>query len=109
MSYVTINRCRICSHTRFHSILHLGEQALTGVFPRTPDCKIPAGPVELIKCDEATGGCGLVQLRQSYEPEAMYGQNYGYRSGLNPAMVQHLRHRVRKAAQLAGPEAGDLI
>jgi hypothetical protein len=39
----------------------------------------------------------------------MYGHNYGYRSGLNQSMVQHLRRRVHAAAAIANPCAGDLI
>jgi NDP-4-keto-2,6-dideoxyhexose 3-C-methyltransferase len=109
MSHVTIRGCRICGNTQLHSVLYLGEQALTGVFPKSPDEPIPAGPVELVKCAEDRGGCGLVQLRQSYEAEAMYGQNYGYRSGLNQSMVQHLRRRAQAAQALARPQPGELI
>ncbi|MFM7151701.1 MAG: class I SAM-dependent methyltransferase, partial [Gemmataceae bacterium] len=53
--------------------------------------------------------CGLVQLRHSYTPEKMYGENYGYRSGLNQSMVEHLRRRVRFACAIAKPNAGDVI
>jgi hypothetical protein len=109
MAYETIKRCRICGKGEFNSILHLGTQALTGVFPRSPEEKIEAGPVELIKCDESTGGCGLVQLRQSYSPDAMYGENYGYRSGLNASMVRHLQRRVKEACNIAQPQPGDVI
>jgi hypothetical protein len=109
MSYTTITKCRICANTSLHSILHLGEQALTGVFPRTRTEAIECGPVELVKCDETNGGCGLVQLRQSYDANDMYGANYGYRSGLNRSMVDHLRRRVQLATALAKPQPGDLI
>lgn len=100
--------CRICGNQKLDSILHLGEQALTGVFPRQHEA-VPSGPLELVKCNEQSGGCGLVQLRHSYQPDQMYGQNYGYRSGLNRSMVEHLGQRVRKALTLAQPNSGDLI
>lgn len=109
MSYTTIQRCRICGSDRLLSILHLGEQALTGVFPRSSDESIESGPIELIKCDASAAGCGLVQLRQSYDPGSMYGDNYGYRSGLNQSMVQHLTRRVQAALALAQPQPGDLV
>ncbi|MFM7149028.1 MAG: class I SAM-dependent methyltransferase, partial [Gemmataceae bacterium] len=96
MLYSAIDKCRICGQSNLHTILNLGEQALTGVFPR-PGETVESGPLELLKCDETTGGCGLVQLRHSYTPEKMYGENYGYRSGLNQSMVEHLRRRVRFA------------
>jgi hypothetical protein len=115
MSYSEALRCRICGNTHLQPFLNLGEQALTGVFPRTREAEITVGPLELVKCDERghsdgkTPPCGLVQLRHSYDPDAMYGENYGYRSGLNQSMVQHLHRRVAKAIAIAKPVAGDVI
>lgn len=108
MLYSAIQQCRICGQPHLHPILNLGEQALTGVFPRAGEA-IESGPIELLKCDETQGGCGLVQLRHSYTPEKMYGENYGYRSGLNQSMVEHLHRRVRLACGIAKPSAGDVI
>lgn len=104
-----ITACRICGHQRFHDIVDLGQQALTGVFPKTREQPVPVGPLQLIKCDDSTGGCGLVQLRHSHEPEEMYGENYGYRSGLNRSMVTHLERRVNEAQTLAQLEPGDVV
>lgn len=109
MAYHEIKQCRICAGGNLITVLHLGEQALTGVFPRSCDETIPSGPLDLVKCDEQQGGCGLVQLRHSYTPEEMYGQNYGYRSGLNQSMVRHLQRRVQIARGIARPNRGDLI
>src|SRR5262245_49808168 len=109
MVYRIVHRCRICGNPELSSVLHLGEQALTGVFPRSREEEVESGPLELVKCDEGPGGCGLVQLRHSYLPEKMYRMNYGYRSGLNASMVEHLRRRARHAAGIAHPKAGDLI
>ncbi|MFN7802463.1 MAG: class I SAM-dependent methyltransferase [Planctomycetaceae bacterium] len=108
-SHTNASACRICGNTHLVRILHLGHQALTGVFPRTPDETVVSGPVELVRCDAAHQGCGLVQLRQSYDPRLMYGDNYGYRSGLNQSMVRHLEHRAATALAIAKPEPGDLI
>ena len=33
---------------------------------------------------------------ETYDPNLMYGQNYGYRSGLNKSMVNHLNNKVKK-------------
>ncbi|MBL6714230.1 MAG: class I SAM-dependent methyltransferase [Pirellulales bacterium] len=107
--YHAINACRICGHQDFHDVVNLGRQSLTGVFPRSREEPVAVGPLELVKCDEATGGCGLVQLRHSHEPSEMYGDNYGYRSGLNRSMVSHLERRVREAREIAKPKPGDVI
>ncbi len=107
--YSEIKSCRICGGQEFDTILNLGDQALTGVFPNSETEEVPVGPLELVKCCEESGGCGLVQLRHSYAPEQMYGDNYGYRSGLNASMVRHLEGRVAEAKHRANPVAGDII
>ncbi len=94
-----IKSCRICGNTRLEPLVSLGEQSLTGVFPATRDAKITRGPLALVKCAEGSGDatCGLVQLQHSYPADEMYGMNYGYRSGLNAWMVEHLRGIVAGA------------
>ena len=79
--YQRIKKCRICGGQEFDEILNLGQQALTGVFPSKDDPEVSQGPLELVRCKESQNGCGLVQLRHSYNPTDMYGETYGYRSG----------------------------
>lgn len=64
-NYKEIKQCRICGNNDLLPILHLGKQALTGVFPRSRDQRITSAPLELVKCQERGSGegCGLVQLR----------------------------------------------
>lgn len=100
-----IERCRICQSSTLVAVLSLGIQCLTGVFPRTREEQVTAGPLELVLCSV----CGLLQLKQSYNPPEMYGLNYGYRSGLNKSMVDHLSTKVRKLESLAGLKAGDVV
>ena len=106
--YSTIDRCRICGNPNLVSLLHLGEQALTGVFPSEADARLTRGPLELVRCDGA-GHCGLVQLRHSYNSGDLYGDNYGYRSSLNRSMVDHLRSKVAKLIALASLREGDAV
>jgi len=109
--WTDVARCRICGNSELVPLLSLGEQSLTGVFPRSRGEKITKGPVDLVKCAEGPGreSCGLVQLRQSYDKNEMYGERYGYRSGLNPSMVRHLSERVRAVLALAPLRRGDLV
>jgi hypothetical protein len=109
--YGTINRCRICGNSNLVPLLHLGEQALTGVFPSKPDTRFSGGPLELVRCTAAGQAehCGLVQLRHSYDSADLYGDNYGYRSSLNRSMVEHLRCKVAKLVTLAGLRDGDAV
>ena len=106
--YKTISNCRICGGKQLVVLFSLGVQTLTGVFPRSKSEKITAGPIDLIKCS-GIDGCGLVQLRQSYDLGEMYGMNYGYRSGLNSSMVHHLKSKVDNVVKSGLLEPGDLV
>ncbi|HTS18167.1 MAG TPA: class I SAM-dependent methyltransferase [Verrucomicrobiae bacterium] len=109
--YREINRCRVCGNPHLEEVLTLGPQALTGVFPRSPEERVTTGPLTLVKCSERDPGasCGLLQLHQSYNPDEMYRGSYGYRSGLNPSMVRHLQHIVDKIIELVPLQPGDVV
>src|ERR1035441_852845 len=108
--YTTISQCRICGNPELDSLLDLGMQALTGTFPAERDSPVPSGPLELVKCREKDREtCGLVQLRHSFQAGEMYGMNYGYRSGLNASMVEHLRDKARKIKIAIALSPGDLV
>lgn len=101
VTFREVKCCRCCGNPNLVQVLDLGEQCLTGVFPSLTSPQMDRGPVQLVKCmgDDPGKICGLVQMRHSYAAEAMYGATYGYRSGLNRSMVEHLH---RKADVLQG-------
>jgi NDP-4-keto-2,6-dideoxyhexose 3-C-methyltransferase len=94
--YRAINECRICGNKNIAKVLDLGEQTLTGVFPKQKNQAITRGPIQLVKCTGGDDCCGLLQMAHSYDLGEMYGDNYGYRSGLNPSMVKHLHSKVER-------------
>jgi NDP-4-keto-2,6-dideoxyhexose 3-C-methyltransferase len=101
--------CRICKNPNLVGILDLGEQVLTGVFPKLTETKsITKGPLRLVKC-VGENQCGLVQLEHSYDLSEMYGLNYGYRSGLNKSMVDHLKSKVDRICQLMPLQRSDIV
>jgi NDP-4-keto-2,6-dideoxyhexose 3-C-methyltransferase len=79
-----------------HKVLDLGEQVLTGIFPKQKDAVITRGPIQLVKCVGGDEACGLLQMAHSYDLDEMYGDNYGYRSGLNASMVKHLKAKIAR-------------
>jgi len=108
--YTDITACRVCGNNNLEKILCLGKQALTGVFPSAPDKQVTKGPVTLVKCHgQGDSCCHLVQLKQSYDAKEMYGENYGYRSGLNASMVQHLQQKVGDILKNVNLQSGDII
>jgi hypothetical protein len=78
---------------------------LTGVFPKQVNDRITVGPLELLWCADT----GLLQLRHTYEPSEMYGHNYGYRSGLNKSMAEHLANKVAFLEREANLQSGDVV
>lgn len=105
-----IKQCRICGNKELVPVLSLGTQSLTGVFPRNKTQQITAGPLELVRCvGDQNSVCGLVQLKHSFNLGEMYGDNYGYRSGLNSSMVKHLHEKVHHIVDTVNLAKGDLI
>ena len=107
--YKKVEQCRICGNTHLVRVLDLGEQMLTGVFPKRLDAKVTTGPLHLVKCVGGDEACGLLQMEHSYDLGEMYGENYGYRSGLNASMVAHLNNKVKRILGLVALHTGDLV
>jgi len=103
--YQEIDGCRVGGGKDLVSVLNLGHQTLTGVFPASPAEPVTVGPLELVWSPVSQ----LLQLKHSYQPDEMYGDNYGYRSGLNQSMVDHLSSKVRHLERLVMPRAGDVV
>lgn len=101
----SISRCRVCRAERLAEILDFGDLVLTGVFPASPTEHVSSGRVRLLLCQD----CGLVQLGDTFPPEEMYGDNYGYRSGLNASMVAHLERIARRLETRVDLQAGDRV
>jgi hypothetical protein len=100
-----ISACRLCGSSELVKVLDLGEQALTGVFPASADEHVPEAPLQLVWCRS----CTLLQLAHSFDPTELYGERYGYRSGLNASMVQHLAREARGLEALVGLSPGDVV
>jgi hypothetical protein len=100
-----ISKCRVSQSSNLISVLSLGNQALTGVFPHSRTSPVTVGPLELVWSPES----GLLQLAHQYPSEEMYGENYGYRSGLNQSMVRHLTSKVEQLERLVALRAGSVV
>jgi SAM-dependent methyltransferase len=61
-------------------------QSSSGVFPESREAQVAEGELRLFQCMN----CSLVQLGESLPQEILFGETYGYRSGLNQSMINHL-------------------
>lgn len=84
-------------------VLDLGTPSLSGVFPK-PNERVPTAPLKVVLCK---GECGLPQLSHTYPLGEMYGDGYGYRSGLNGGMVEHLKGVALRLSRYLQP--GDVV
>ena len=105
MMYKEISKCRFSGSKNLVHILSLGNMELTGVFPKTKDEKITKGPVDLVWCSDS----GLLQMKQSYSLDEMYGDNYDYQSGLNSSMVSHLQQKIKILENIVELNDSDLV
>ena len=103
--YSEIDKCRISASTNLINVLSLGTQYLTGVFPKMTSEEITKGPLDLVWCPDS----GLLQMKQSYSLDEMYGDNYGYRSGLNASMVRHLTDKIHTLERMVNLNDKDLV
>ena len=53
--------------------------------------------------------CTLVQLSESFDAASMFGDNYGYRSGLNSSMVEHLCGVSEYSRSIVELKRGDVV
>lgn len=107
--FYKIEKCRVCGNSHLITVLDLGDQYLSGVFPKKVDFDMYRGPLKLVKCDETTGGCGHVQLEHTFDLPTMYGEEYGYRSGLNNSMIKHLREKYEKISNHINLKEKDIV
>ena len=103
--YTELSSCRVSGSTHLVPVLDLGNQALTGVFPKSASEPVTTGPLRLVWCPDS----GLLQLAHSYNAGEMYGDDYGYRSGLNQSMVRHLKQKVHELERDSDLQPGDAV
>ena len=103
--YSSLSVCRVCKSSDLTEIINLGEQALSGVFLKEKNESISSGPLRLLWCGE----CTLVQLGESFVSSEMYGESYGYRSGLNPTMVSHLKSIADRLTRRLNLQTDNLV
>lgn len=100
-----LKNCRICGASSFLEIINLGSQPLSGVFPAPGDPISTSGPLRLLRCSS----CMLVQLGDTYAQTEMYGDTYGYRSGLNKTMTEHLKRVANGLIKFLQLSSTDLV
>lgn len=106
--YKKIECCRVCRSKNLTDVLSLGDLAVSDFVDNPATETGIKAPLELVLCDPAQGGCGLLQLRHTVSSEAMY-RNYWYRSGINQTMTDELADIAASASRVANLKPGDHV
>ena len=96
MIYRKIKKCRICKSKKIKNILDLGLQALTGKFPTSLNKNIIKTPLSICICKS----CKFVQLSHNFNNSFLYNLEYGYESGINSTMKNHLINITKKICKI---------
>jgi NDP-4-keto-2,6-dideoxyhexose 3-C-methyltransferase len=98
--------CRICN-SNVKVIFNLGTQGLASVFPKKDEIDPVTVPLVLCQCDNEE--CKLVQLKHTVNSTELYEQEYGYCSGINQTMKNHLEGLVRSIEEENTLNDGDIV
>jgi hypothetical protein len=108
----TRKTCRACGSSALQPVLSLGDQQLASNFAISADFPptVRELPLEMVRCspDVDENACGLVQLRHTVPGDLMYS-SYGYRSGINQTMTQHLAGIARGLQEKLKLQPDDLV
>ena len=102
-----ITECRICGSDDMKIVISLGEQYIASRFPVYGDFSTPIIDVKLCQCNN--NDCGLLQLYENVIQSELYEYQYGYRSGLNNSMRQHLKNYKEEIESHVKLNDGDYI
>ena len=82
-----ITKCRNCKESKLLKLFSLGKISFTGKFAKNKKINIGKTPLDLVMCKY----CSLVQLKNNYNLKYLYGPDYGYRTGINRTMTEHVK------------------
>jgi len=102
-----IKKCRLCGCKDLVEVFDFGMQALSTRFPGPKDPDAESVPLKLVQCVKEE--CRLTQLKHDYDCDDLYRKGYGYRSGVNDTMKNHLKQIVDQASALANVNKGDVV
>ena len=91
-----IYNCRACKKKKLTKLFSLGNLSFTGKFPSINQ-KIKKAPIDLVLCKN----CELVQLGHNFDLKYLYGPDYGYRTGINKTMLNHVKKVVTNISKKA--------
>ena len=102
---MVIKNCRFCNSKKISKLFSLGNLSFTGKFARSINTNIPSADLSMVKCAK----CHLVQLGRNFNMKYLYGSDYGYRTGINSTMTNHMKKICAILNKKANLKKGDAV
>ena len=96
--------CRNCNSKKLTNLFSLGNISFTGKFPKKNQT-IKKAPLKVIMCRK----CKLVQLSHKFNLRYLYGPDYGYRTGINKTMLNHVNKVVKNLSVKTKLKKNDFV
>ena len=100
-----LKKCRNCQGKKLTKLFSLGKLSYTGKFPKNINTNIKKTELTLVMCNK----CSLVQLNNNYNLKYLYGPDYGYRTGINKTMTDHMKNIMINLKRRIQLKKGDCI
>ena len=100
-----LKKCRNCQGKKLSKLFSLGKLSYTGKFPKNINTNIKKTELTLVMCNK----CSLVQLNNNYNLKYLYGPNYGYRTGINKTMTNHVRNVTKTLIKKVNLKKSDQV
>lgn len=100
-----IKNCRNCNHNHLIHLFSLGKMSFTGKFPKSFSQNVPKAQLNLLMCKN----CKLVQLDRNFNIKYLYGRGYGYRTGINQTMTNHVKKTVKTVSAMVNLKTKDHV
>ena len=105
MKYLSIKKCRCCHKKKLKNFFNFGSMCLSTEFPPINTKKSNKIPMNVKICQN----CKLVQLQHNYDLKKLYNKNYGYKSGVNQTMNQHLETITKDIERIVEFKKRDIV
>ena len=100
-----ISKCRNCQSNLLKDLFSLGNLSFTGKFPSTKKEIIAKEEIKVVMCKK----CKLLQLDRNFDKKFLYGKDYGYRTGINKTMTNHVKDVVNNMKKLTKLKNNDFV
>lgn len=98
-------RCLACHSGEIDQVLSLGSQHLSRFMAPGVALDTPVFPLDLLVCEQ----CGLAQLGVAVPKDLLYGEDYGYRSGISETIRGDLAEIVEQAQRVRPLSINEIV